>query len=55
MDRQAFYAQMSGSDRLDYEVYLNTEDLLACQKPFASCATRTSCSFRSCIRSKNCG
>jgi tryptophan 2,3-dioxygenase len=25
---------MSGSERLDYEIYLNTEDLLACQKPF---------------------
>ena len=34
MDRQTFYAQMSGSERLDYEIYLNTEDLLACQKPF---------------------
>ena len=34
MDRQAFYAQMSGSDRLDYEIYLNTAELFACQKPF---------------------
>src|SRR5271155_295300 len=34
MDRQAFYAQMSGSERVDYEIYLNTEDLLNCQSPF---------------------
>jgi tryptophan 2,3-dioxygenase len=34
MDRQAFYAAMSGEGKLDYELYLNTKALLACQKPF---------------------
>ena len=31
---------------MDYEIYLNTEDLLPA-KPFAGCATRTNCSFKS--------
>src|SRR5476649_1218559 len=34
MNRQAFYAEMGGGKSLDYELYLNTEALLACQKPF---------------------
>jgi tryptophan 2,3-dioxygenase len=34
MDRQSFYAEMNGGQKLDYELYLNTEGLLACQKPF---------------------
>jgi hypothetical protein len=28
MDRQIFYAEMNGGQKLDYEVYLNTEALL---------------------------
>jgi tryptophan 2,3-dioxygenase len=46
MDRQAFYAQMSGSDRLDYEIYLNTEDLLACQKPFEELCNKDELQFQ---------
>jgi tryptophan 2,3-dioxygenase len=34
MDRQHFYDLMGGAARFDYEVYLNTSQLLACQKPF---------------------
>ena len=34
MDRAYFYALMNGDGRLDYEKYLNTPALLACQKPF---------------------
>jgi tryptophan 2,3-dioxygenase len=46
MDRQAFYAQMSGSERLDYEIYLNTEDLLACQKPFEELCNKDELQFQ---------
>jgi tryptophan 2,3-dioxygenase len=46
MDRQAFYAQMSGCDRLDYEIYLNTEDLLACQKPFEELCNKDELQFQ---------
>src|SRR5579871_1236234 len=34
MDRQKLYTLMAGGKELDYEVYLNTQALLACQKPF---------------------
>ena len=34
MNREAIYADMAGGKNLDYETYLNTSDLLACQKPF---------------------
>jgi tryptophan 2,3-dioxygenase len=34
MNREAIYADMAGGKNLDYETYLNTTDLLACQKPF---------------------
>jgi tryptophan 2,3-dioxygenase len=34
MNRQSFYAEMDGGKNLDYELYLNTADLFACQKPF---------------------
>jgi len=34
MDRAHFYATMNGEGTLDYELYLNTKALLACQKPF---------------------
>ncbi len=34
MDREHFYATMNGEGTLDYEIYLNTKDLLACQKDF---------------------
>ncbi len=35
MDREYFYSIMNGDGRYDYEVYLNTFDLLRCQKEFA--------------------
>lgn len=35
MDRDFFYATMNGKGTLDYEIYLNTNALLACQKGFS--------------------
>jgi tryptophan 2,3-dioxygenase len=35
MDREHFYRLMKGEGTFDYERYLNTPALLACQKPFA--------------------
>ena len=32
MDRQKYQEMMRGAGKLDYEIYLNTERLLACQK-----------------------
>jgi len=32
MDRQKYQKMMRGAGQLDYEIYLNTESLLACQK-----------------------
>ena len=34
VDREQFYAIMSGEGTLDYEVYLNTKALLSCQSKF---------------------
>ncbi len=34
MDREHFYRLMSGDGTLDYEVYLNTPQILSAQKPF---------------------
>jgi len=34
VDREHFYAIMNGEGTLDYEIYLNTRKLLACQKDF---------------------
>lgn len=34
MDRAQFYALMNGPEELDYEIYLKTGSLLACQKKF---------------------
>lgn len=34
MNREHFYATMNGEGTLDYELYLNTKSLLACQKDF---------------------
>jgi tryptophan 2,3-dioxygenase len=34
IDRKHFYAQMSGGNSLDYELYLQTAALLGCQKWF---------------------
>ncbi len=35
MDREYFYSIMNGTGKYDYEAYLNTYDLLRCQKEFA--------------------
>lgn len=35
MDREYFYSIMNGTGKYDYEVYLNTYELLRCQKEFA--------------------
>ena len=34
MNRKQFYSQMSGEGTLDYELYLNTKNLLSCQSKF---------------------
>src|SRR6201985_2018875 len=34
MNRKLFYDQMSGEGTLDYELYLNTKNLLNCQSKF---------------------
>ncbi len=34
MNREQFYATMAGKGTLDYEIYLNTQTLLSCQKDF---------------------
>jgi tryptophan 2,3-dioxygenase len=34
VNREQFYAAMSGEGTLDYEKYLNTRQLLSCQSPF---------------------
>jgi tryptophan 2,3-dioxygenase len=34
MDREYFYSIINGEGTLDYELYLNTKQLLACQKDF---------------------
>ena len=34
MNREQFYAIMSGEGTLDYELYLNTKSLLSCQLPY---------------------
>ncbi len=34
MNRKLFYSQMSGEGTLDYELYLNTKNLLSCQSKF---------------------
>ena len=34
MNRQTYYDLLSGPEKLDYEIYLSTQKLLSCQKPF---------------------
>lgn len=46
MDRDRFYAEMQGGGTLDYEVYLNTRALLACQKPFDQFCNRDELQFQ---------
>jgi tryptophan 2,3-dioxygenase len=46
MDREHFYAQMAGGGDLDYELYLNTQQLLSCQKPFAEFCNKDELQFQ---------
>jgi tryptophan 2,3-dioxygenase len=46
MDRQHFYDIMNGQGTLDYELYLNTKDLLSCQKDFQAFCNRDELQFQ---------
>jgi len=46
MDREHFYATMNGEGTLDYEIYLNTKKLLACQKNFSEFCNRDELQFQ---------
>ena len=46
MDREQFYATMNGDGTLDYELYLNTKALLACQKDFLAFCNRDELQFQ---------
>ena len=40
MDREYYYSIMNGTGKYDYEIYLNTYDLLRCQKEFGDFCNR---------------
>jgi tryptophan 2,3-dioxygenase len=46
MDRKHFYEIMNGEGAFDYEIYLNTKSLLACQKNFDSFCNRDELQFQ---------
>jgi tryptophan 2,3-dioxygenase len=46
MDRERFHAEMQGGGTLDYELYLNTRALMACQKPFDQFCNRDELQFQ---------
>ena len=46
MDRDYFYARMNGTGTRDYEIYLNTQSLLSCQKPFQELCNRDELQFQ---------
>lgn len=46
MEREHFYRLMQGEGTLDYERYLRTQSLLACQKPFAELCNRDELQFQ---------
>ena len=46
MDRDHFYAIMNGEGTLDYEIYLNTKNLLSCQKDFPEFCNRDELQFQ---------
>ncbi|MGH9779943.1 MAG: tryptophan 2,3-dioxygenase family protein [Candidatus Acidiferrales bacterium] len=46
MDREHFYATMNGEGTLDYEIYLNTKDLLHCQKDFKEFCNKDELQFQ---------
>ena len=46
MDREHFLREMQGGGTLDYEIYLSTRALLACQKPFDQLCNRDELQFQ---------
>ncbi|ATE64567.1 tryptophan 2,3-dioxygenase family protein [Rhizorhabdus dicambivorans] len=46
MDRNRYYEQMQAPEALDYEVYLRTGSLLACQKAFDALCNRDELQFQ---------
>ena len=46
MDREYFYSIMNGEGTLDYELYLNTRQLLSCQKEFRAFCNRDELQFQ---------
>jgi tryptophan 2,3-dioxygenase len=46
MDRQHFYSIMNGEGTLDYELYLNTKELLHCQKEFSAFCNQDELQFQ---------
>jgi len=46
MDREYFYSTMNGKALLDYEVYLNTQALLTCQKDFKDLCNQDELQFQ---------
>ncbi len=46
MDREHFYAIMNGEGTLDYELYLNTKNLLSCQKDFSKFCNKDELQFQ---------
>ncbi len=46
MDRAKYHALLNGPEKLDYEVYLSTQSLLACQKPFDELANHDELQFQ---------
>lgn len=46
MDRQHYYQLMQGEGELDYEVYLQTQRLLTCQKPYDEFCNRDELMFQ---------
>src|SRR5688572_1193151 len=46
LDREFFYALMQGGKNLDYEVYLKTQPLLGCQKPFDALCNKDELQFQ---------
>jgi tryptophan 2,3-dioxygenase len=46
MDRKHFYEMMNGDGTFDYEIYLNTKRLFACQKDFDAFCNRDELQFQ---------
>jgi tryptophan 2,3-dioxygenase len=46
MDREKYYGLMQAPEALDYELYLKTGSLLACQKPFEDLCNRDELQFQ---------